>query len=105
MNKFSGKINVDGSIAYVAQQPWIQNETIRENTQNTQNIPSAFRQTTHFVSPVDLTDMQINSPVFNGATRGISAGADAFPDFFASSNLSCKCVRIDASAPPAFGLD
>jgi ABC-type transport system involved in cytochrome bd biosynthesis fused ATPase/permease subunit len=31
MNKFCGKINVDGSLSYVPQQPWIQNETIKQN--------------------------------------------------------------------------
>jgi ABC-type transport system involved in cytochrome bd biosynthesis fused ATPase/permease subunit len=31
MYKSKGNLNVDGSIAYVSQQAWIQNETIREN--------------------------------------------------------------------------
>lgn len=31
MEKFSGTINVNGSIAYAPQQAWIQNATIREN--------------------------------------------------------------------------
>ena len=31
MNKFRGKVNVNGSIAYVPQQPWIQNETVKNN--------------------------------------------------------------------------
>lgn len=31
MEKFSGKICVNGSIAYAPQQAWIQNATIREN--------------------------------------------------------------------------
>nr|UOU03335.1 ATP-binding cassette subfamily C1-4 [Brachionus rubens] len=31
MEKFSGKINVNGSIAYAPQQPWIQNSSIRDN--------------------------------------------------------------------------
>jgi ATP-binding cassette subfamily C (CFTR/MRP) protein 1 len=31
MNKFNGKINVNGSISYVSQQAWTQNASIREN--------------------------------------------------------------------------
>lgn len=31
MNKSKGTVNVDGTVAYVSQQAWIQNETIREN--------------------------------------------------------------------------
>ena len=31
MNKFSGKVNVHGTISYVPQQPWIQNETVKNN--------------------------------------------------------------------------
>lgn len=31
MYKSKGNFNVDGSIAFVSQQAWIQNETIREN--------------------------------------------------------------------------
>lgn len=31
MNKFNGKININGQISYVSQQAWIQNATIREN--------------------------------------------------------------------------
>ena len=31
MHKFNGEINVNGSIAYVPQQAWIQNETLRNN--------------------------------------------------------------------------
>ena len=31
MIKTSGKVAVSGSIAYVSQQPWILNATIREN--------------------------------------------------------------------------
>jgi ATP-binding cassette subfamily C (CFTR/MRP) protein 1 len=31
MTKISGEINVDGSVAYVSQQAWIQNETVKEN--------------------------------------------------------------------------
>ena len=31
MNKFNGKINVNGRISYVSQQAWIQNATIKEN--------------------------------------------------------------------------
>ena len=29
--KVSGTVNVSGTMAYVAQQPWIQNTTLREN--------------------------------------------------------------------------
>lgn len=31
MNKLNGKVYVNGSLSYVAQQAWIQNETLREN--------------------------------------------------------------------------
>lgn len=31
MNKFKGKINVNGSLAYVPQQAWIQNATLKNN--------------------------------------------------------------------------
>ena len=31
MNKFSGNVNVNGRISYVPQQPWIQNETVKNN--------------------------------------------------------------------------
>jgi ATP-binding cassette, subfamily C (CFTR/MRP), member 1 len=31
MHKFSGRINVNGSVAYVPQQAWIQNTTLRKN--------------------------------------------------------------------------
>lgn len=31
MNKFNGKININGNISYVSQQAWTQNATIREN--------------------------------------------------------------------------
>jgi ATP-binding cassette subfamily C (CFTR/MRP) protein 1 len=31
MNKISGFVNVNGSISYVAQQAWIQNETLKDN--------------------------------------------------------------------------
>lgn len=31
MNKLSGSVNIDGSVAYVAQQAWIQNATLQEN--------------------------------------------------------------------------
>lgn len=31
MNKFRGKINVNGTISYVPQQAWIQNATVRDN--------------------------------------------------------------------------
>lgn len=31
MNKFSGRVNMVGSISYVAQQAWIQNETVKNN--------------------------------------------------------------------------
>lgn len=31
MYKFNGFINVDGSKAYVAQEPWIQNATLKSN--------------------------------------------------------------------------
>lgn len=31
MEKISGRVNVKGSVAYVPQQPWIQNATLREN--------------------------------------------------------------------------
>ena len=31
MNKVNGQVNINGSISYVAQQAWIQNETVRNN--------------------------------------------------------------------------
>ena len=31
MHKFSGKININGLKAYVSQQPWIQNATLKAN--------------------------------------------------------------------------
>ena len=31
MNKISGQVRVNGSISYVPQQAWIQNETVRNN--------------------------------------------------------------------------
>ena len=31
MNKFKGEINVNGSLAYVPQQAWIQNATVKNN--------------------------------------------------------------------------
>jgi ABC-type multidrug transport system fused ATPase/permease subunit len=31
MNIFNGEVNVNGSISYVPQQPWMQNETVKNN--------------------------------------------------------------------------
>jgi ABC-type transport system involved in cytochrome bd biosynthesis fused ATPase/permease subunit len=31
MEKLKGRVRVDGSIAYVPQQPWMQNQSVRQN--------------------------------------------------------------------------
>ena len=42
MNKFKGKVNVNGSIAYVPQQAWIQNETVKNNILLGKNYNETF---------------------------------------------------------------